>query len=70
MTLNSIERDFLTRLTETSNGSSIRHGKDTEGESGAQEGPMKTVLIYVNISVEVGDVGHLKVFVNEDAAEK
>jgi hypothetical protein len=31
---------------------------------------MKTVLIYFNTSAEVGDVDHLKVFANEDAAEK
>ena len=31
---------------------------------------MKTVLIYVNTSAEVGDVDHLKVFANEEAAEK
>jgi hypothetical protein len=31
---------------------------------------MKTILIYVNTSKEVGDVDHLKVFANEDAAEQ
>jgi hypothetical protein len=31
---------------------------------------MKTVLVYVNTSAEVGDLDHLKVFANEDAAEK
>jgi len=31
---------------------------------------MKTVLIYVDTSKEVGDVDHLKVFANEEAAEK
>jgi hypothetical protein len=31
---------------------------------------MKTVLVYINNSKEVGDVGHLKVFANEEAAEK
>jgi hypothetical protein len=31
---------------------------------------MKTVLIYVNTSKQVGDVDHLKVFANEVAAEK
>jgi hypothetical protein len=31
---------------------------------------MKTVLIYVNTSKEVGDVDHLKVFANEEAMEK
>jgi hypothetical protein len=30
---------------------------------------MKTVLIYVNTSKQVGDPDHLKVFANEDAAE-
>jgi hypothetical protein len=28
-----------------------------------------TVWIYVDTSKQVGDVGHLKVFANEDAAE-
>jgi hypothetical protein len=31
---------------------------------------MKKVLIYVNTGAEVGDVEHLKVFANEEAAEK
>jgi hypothetical protein len=31
---------------------------------------MKTVLIYVDTSKDVGDVNHLKVFASEDAAEK
>jgi hypothetical protein len=31
---------------------------------------MKTVLVYVNTSKEVGDVDHLKVFANEEAMEK
>jgi hypothetical protein len=31
---------------------------------------MKTVLIYVNTSKEVGDVDHLKVVANEEAMEK
>jgi hypothetical protein len=34
-----------------------------------QDRPMKTVLVYVNTSAEVGDVDHLKVFANEDAAD-
>ena len=29
-----------------------------------------TVWIYVNTSKQVGDVDHLKVFANQDAAEK
>jgi hypothetical protein len=31
---------------------------------------MKTVLIYVDTSKEVGDVDHIKVFANDDAAER
>jgi hypothetical protein len=31
---------------------------------------MKTVLIYVNTSKQVGDADHLKVFANEEASEK
>jgi hypothetical protein len=50
--------------------SSIRIGKIIIGEAEAEEGPMKTVLIYVNTSKDVGDIDHLKVFANEDAAEK
>jgi hypothetical protein len=38
------------------------------GKAEAEEGPM-TVFIYVNISKQVGDVDHLKVFANVDAAE-
>jgi hypothetical protein len=34
----------------------------------AEEGPM-TVFVYVNTSKQVGDVDHLKVFANADAAE-
>jgi hypothetical protein len=30
---------------------------------------MKTVLIYVDTSKQVGDPDHLKVFANEDAAD-
>jgi hypothetical protein len=38
------------------------------GQAEAKEGPMKTVLIYVNTSA--GDVDHIVVFANEEAAEK
>ncbi len=31
---------------------------------------MKTVLVYVNTSAEVGDVDHLKIFANEEAADR
>ena len=31
---------------------------------------MRTVLIYVDTSKDVGDVDHVKVFANVDAAEK
>ncbi len=31
---------------------------------------MTTVFVYVNTSKRVGDPDHLKVFANEDAAEK
>jgi hypothetical protein len=40
------------------------------GQAQAQEGRMKTVLIYVDTSKDVGDVDHLKIFANEEAAEK
>jgi hypothetical protein len=31
---------------------------------------MKAVWVYINTAKEVGDVDHLKVFANVDAAEK
>jgi hypothetical protein len=40
-----------------------------EGREEIQGGPMMTVWIYVDTSKQVGDVDHLKVFANEDAAE-
>jgi hypothetical protein len=40
------------------------------GKAQAEERPIKTVLIYVDTSKQVGDVDHLKVFANEEAAEK
>jgi hypothetical protein len=39
------------------------------GETQAEEGRI-IVLIYVNTSKDVADVDHLKVFANEDAAER
>jgi hypothetical protein len=47
-----------------------RPQRSSLGQAQAEEGPMKTVLIYVNTSAEVGDVDHLKVFASENAAEK
>ncbi len=44
----------------TSSACSIRIGRSIIGER---------VLIYVNTSKQVGDVDHLKVFANADAAE-
>jgi hypothetical protein len=48
--------------------SSPLHGKDP-GAPEAKERPM-TVWIYVDTSRLIGDVGHLRVFTSEDAAEK
>jgi hypothetical protein len=31
---------------------------------------MKTVWVYINTAKEVGDVEHLKVFANQEAAER
>jgi hypothetical protein len=31
---------------------------------------MKTVWVYINTAKEIGDVDHLKVFANVEAAEK
>jgi hypothetical protein len=39
------------------------------GAPEAQEGPAMTVLIYVNMSKQVGDPEHLKVFANPVVAE-
>jgi hypothetical protein len=39
------------------------------GKAEIEEGSVKTVLIYINTSKQVGDVDHLKVFANVDAAE-
>ena len=44
-----------------------------EGQAGpalAQEGPMTTVWIYVDTRYHVGDPGHLKVFADEEAANR
>jgi hypothetical protein len=39
------------------------------GKPEIEEESMKTVLIYINTSKQIGDVDHLKVFANVDAAE-
>jgi hypothetical protein len=39
------------------------------GAPQASEGPM-TVFVYINPAKEVGDVDHLKVFANREAAER
>ena len=38
------------------------------GQAQAEERPM-TVFVYVNTNKQVGDVDHIKVFANQDAAE-
>ena len=40
------------------------------GAPEAEEGPMKTVWIYVDTNNQVGDRNHLKVFANPDAADE
>lgn len=50
-------------------GYSIRPAKTQIGAAEAGARSMKTVWIYVNTSKEVGDVDHLKVFVDEATAE-
>jgi hypothetical protein len=40
------------------------------GAPEAEERPMKTVWIYVDISKQVGDRDHLKVFANSDLADE
>jgi len=52
-----------------SNGRLTRRARIHIGAAEAEEGSMKTVLIYVSTSAEVGDVDHLKVSANETAAE-
>jgi hypothetical protein len=48
----------------------IRSEPRRKARQGLQDRQMKTVLIYVDTSKDVGDVDHLKVFANIDAAEK
>jgi hypothetical protein len=57
---------------EPSRRARIRYGSKAPslGKAQASEGPMKTVWVYINTSKEVGDVDHLKVFANEEAAER
>jgi hypothetical protein len=44
--------------------------KASLGAPEAKERPMKTVWIYVDISKQVGDRDHLKVFANSDLADE
>jgi hypothetical protein len=46
-----------------------RSQRPTLEKADIEEGSVKTVLIYINTSKQVGDVDHLKVFANVDAAE-
>jgi hypothetical protein len=43
--------------------------KATLGAPQASEGPM-TVFVYINTAKEVGDVDYVKVFANQEAAER
>jgi hypothetical protein len=43
--------------------------KEMHWGAGGSRGPAMTVLIHVNTSKQVGDLEHLKVFANVDAAE-
>ena len=40
------------------------------GQAQTSEGPMKTVLIYVDTNYEVGHPDHLRVFADSDAADE
>ncbi len=40
------------------------------GKAETKEGSMKTAWIYVDTNKQVGDVDHLKVFANPDAADE
>lgn len=40
------------------------------GTTQPEERPAMTVFVYVNTSKQIGDVEHIKVFANVDAAEK
>jgi hypothetical protein len=43
--------------------------KASFGAAQASEGPM-TVFVYINTAKEVGDVDYVKVFANQEAAER
>jgi hypothetical protein len=46
-----------------------RPERNSLGQAEIEEGSMKTVMVYVNTSKQLGDVDHLKVFASVDAAE-
>jgi hypothetical protein len=50
--------------------SRVQFGPQASSLGEAEEGPIKTVWVYVNTSKEVGDVDHLKVVATEEAAAK
>ena len=50
--------------------SRVQFGPQASSLGEAEEGPIKTVWVYVNTSKEVGDVDHLEVVATEEAAAK
>jgi hypothetical protein len=50
--------------------SRVQFGPQASSLGEAEQGPIKTVWVYVNTSKEVGDVDHLKVVATEEAAAK
>jgi hypothetical protein len=67
-----LARIGMIREFEPPPGSRVQFGPQASslGKAEAEEGPMKTVWVYVNTSKEVGDVDHLKVVATEEAAAK
>jgi hypothetical protein len=57
-------------LNRTSGACSILIVKTRIGKAQAEEGPMTTVWVYVDTSKEVGDPDCLKVFADEEAANR
>ena len=56
-------------IDERSRGPSIPIAKTRIVQAKAKEGRMTTVWIYVDTSKQVGDIDHLKVFVDEATAD-
>jgi hypothetical protein len=45
-------------------------GAARQTRQGLQDHKMKTVFVYINTAKQVGDVDYVKVFANQEAAER